>query len=208
MSGAMSFGTDRAYRRRALKLAGLKPGMRVLDVATGTGLVAEAALGLGVGTGDLVGLDPSQGMLAENGKRNGIQLIQGFGETLPIRDGTFDFIVMGYALRHVEDLNRLFAEFHRVLRARGSVLILEITRPSSRLGFGLMRFYMQRLLPGLSRLRTRHRDSARLMQYFWATIAECVPPASILAALSGAGFESVERRSAACIVSEYRALKP
>ena len=120
---------------------------------------------------------------------------------------TFDFIVMGYALRHVEDLNRLFAEFHRVLRARGRVLILEITRPSSRFGFGVMRFYMHGLLPCLSRLRTRHRDSARLLQYFWATIAECVPPASILAALSGAGFDTVERRACARILSEYRALK-
>ena len=103
----MSFGTDRAYRRRSLKLAGLKPGMRVLDVATGTGLVAQAALSVGIRRADLVGLDPSPGMLAENGKRNGIQLIQGLGERLPIRDATFDFIVMGYALRHVEDLNRL-----------------------------------------------------------------------------------------------------
>ncbi len=152
MSGAMSFGTDRAYRRRVLKAAGLKPGMRVLDVATGTGLVARAALELGITAGQLIGLDSSRGMLAENRKRHAIPLIQGMGEIVPFRAETFDFVVMGYALRHVEDLDRLFGEFHRVLRNPGRVLILEITRPSSRLGLGLMQFYMQRLLPFLTRM--------------------------------------------------------
>jgi len=207
ISGALSFGTDRFYRRHALTSAGLKPGMAVLDVATGTGLLAQAALELGIAADRLIGLDPSGGMLAENRKRNSIRLVQGLGETLPFRDATFDFIAMGYALRHVEDLGRLFAEFHRVSRERGTVLILEITRPSSRLAFGLMRFYMKTLLPLLTRLRARHRDSARLMEYYWATIVECVPPVSIVSALSGAGFELVERKSSARILSDYRAVK-
>src|ERR1051325_301943 len=59
MSWAISLGTDRPYRRWARQQAGLKPGMRVLDVATGTGLVAQAALEAGVAPLDLVGLDAS-----------------------------------------------------------------------------------------------------------------------------------------------------
>jgi len=207
MSGAMSLGTDRAYRRRALQQAGLKPGMRVLDVATGTGLVAQAALDLGIGADQLIGLDPSRGMLTENRRRHGISLVQGYGERLPFRDGTFDLVVMGYALRHVEDLGRLFAEFHRVLRGQGRALVLEISRPSSRLGFRLMRFYLKKLLPFLTRLSTRRRDSARLMEYYWATIAECVSPEAILSTLSAAGFEPVERRTNARILSAYFAVK-
>jgi len=207
LSGAMSFGTDRRYRRRALRQAGVTPGMRVLDVATGTGLVAQAALALGIAPRDLIGLDPSGGMLEENQKRHGIQLAQGLGESLPFQHASFDFVVMGYALRHVEDLSQLFAEFHRVLRARGGVLILEITRPLSRAGFALMRFYMRGLLPLLTRLTTRRRDSVRLVEYYWATIAECVPPAAILTALCGAGFKSVERRTRARILSEYLGAK-
>jgi len=209
MSWAISFGTDRPYRRWALKQAGLKPGMRVLDVATGTGLVAQAALDSGVAQVDLIGLDASRGMLEENRKHRALQLIQGFGETLPFRDSTFDFIVMGYALRHVEDLAALFAEFDRVLRntGTGKVLILEISRPSSRLGVALMRIYLQKLLPFLTQFATRHPDSAQLMKYYWATIAECVPPASILSALSRAGFRPVERRTRAAILSEYLGTK-
>ena len=114
---------------------------------------------------------------------------------------------MGYALRHVDDLGRLFCEFHRVLRRPGRMLALEITRPSSRLGFGLMRFYMQRLLPALSRFGARQDDSARLMEYYWATIAECVSPATILEALRGAEFNTVARRTSARSLSEYLAVK-
>src|SRR3989449_5900006 len=113
ISGAMSLGTDRPYRRWALQHAGLKPGMRVLDVATGTGLVAQAALDSGVAQVDLIGLDASRGMLEENRKHRALQLIQGLGETLPFLDCTFAFIVMGYALRHVGDLDTLFAGFDR-----------------------------------------------------------------------------------------------
>ena len=207
MSGALSLGTDRSYRRWALQQAGLKPGMRVLDVATGTGLVAQAALDSGVRPVDVVGLDPSRGMLEENRKQRGLKLIQGLGEALPFRAGAFDFIVMGYALRHVEDLAVLFAEFDRVLRKPGQVLILEISRPSSRIGFALMRFYLQKLLPFLTRPASRSPESARLMKYYWATIAECVPPAAILSALSKAGFRPVERRARAGILNEYLARK-
>jgi len=207
ISRAMSLGTDRPYRRRALQQAGLKPGMRVLDVASGTGLVAQAALDSGVAQADLIGLDASRGMLEENRKHRALQLVQGFGEALPFRHATFDFIVMGYALRHVEDLAALFAEFDRVLHNTGKVLILEISRPSSRLGFALMRFYLRKLLPFLTRSATRHPDSARLMKYYWATIAECVPPTSILSALSKAGFQAVERKTCAGILSDYLAMK-
>ncbi len=207
ISRAMSLGTDRPYRRRALQQAGLKPGMRVLDVASGTGLVAQAALDSGVAQADLIGLDASRGMLEENRKHRALQLVQGFGEALPFRHATFDFIVMGYALRHVEDLAALFAEFDRVLRKTGKVLILEISRPSSRLGAALMRIYLQRLLPFLTQFATRHPNSAQLVKYYWATIAQCVPPASILSAFSKAGFRPVERKTRAGILSEYLGTK-
>src|SRR5688500_2448804 len=137
ISGALSLGTCRAYRKFALRRAGLKPGMRLLDVATGTGLAAQAALDLGLPASDIVGLDPSAGMLHENQRRRAIPLVQAFGENLPFADSTFDFISMSYALRHVEDLITLFREFHRVLKPGGRILILEISRPTSPTAFAI-----------------------------------------------------------------------
>ena len=203
ISGLLSLGTDQRYRGWAMKRAGVRAGMRMLDVATGTGLMARAALGLGIAARDLVGLDPSWGMLGENRRKTGIGLVQGFGEKLPFRDEQFDFVVMGYALRHVEDLRALFDEFNRVLKTEGKILILEITRPAPGVALTLTRWYFQGVVPLFSKLVTRNPEAGKLMEYYWATIAECVPPPAILEALRAAGFERPERRCCGPILSEY-----
>ena len=184
----LSFGSGSWYRRRALTRAGLKPGMTVLDVAIGTGLVARQALAI---TGDsqaVVGLDVSAGMLAEVRRLLNSPLIQGLMEQLPVADESFDFVSMGYALRHVADLNVTFREFHRVLRPGGVLLILEITRPTQPFKRAILKFYLGRVIPLLSRLTTGNRDMQTLMRYYWDTIENCVPPETIITAIRDAGF--------------------
>jgi demethylmenaquinone methyltransferase/2-methoxy-6-polyprenyl-1,4-benzoquinol methylase len=205
VSGMMSFGRDQIYRREALKRAGLTTGMRLLDVASGTGLMVKAALELGLDPALVTGVDPSHGMLAENRKRNPVTLLEGTGEALPCADASFDFVCMGYALRHVEDLGKLFAEFQRVLRPDGRILILEITRPTNPVALPLIRFYMQQLVPRIGWLRRRNKSTVKLMQYYWATIAECVPPETILSALKAGGFKNVKRAVSNVVLSEYTA---
>lgn len=203
VSGAMSLWTDRRYRRDALQRAGLQPGMRLLDVASGTGLMVKAALELGLEAARITGLDPSLGMLDQNRQRHAATLLQGRGERLPFRDATFDFVSMGYALRHVEDLRELFGELRRVLKPDGRLLILEITRPANSVALGLMQLYMQNVVPAVAWLRRRNAASAKLMKYYWATIAECVPPEAILSALEAANFQDVRRTTTRTILSEY-----
>jgi len=206
ISAVLSFGTCRAYRKRALGRAGLKPGMRLLDAATGTGLVAQAALELGLSS--IAGLDPSRGMLLENKRRRSVPLVQGRGENLPFADATFDFISMGYALRHVEDLNLLFGEFYRVLKPGGRVLILEISRPTSALSLCLGKLYLNSVLPAVLRVITRNPDASKLMKFYWATIVECVPPQTILEALKVGGFAEVACCTTGSFLNDYSATKP
>jgi demethylmenaquinone methyltransferase / 2-methoxy-6-polyprenyl-1,4-benzoquinol methylase len=205
VSGMMSFWSDRFYRKDALRKAGLTGGMKLLDVASGTGLMIKAALELGVNPAQIIGVDPSRGMLAQNRERNPatVTLLEGKGENLPSVDATFDFVSMGYALRHVEDLRKLFGEFHRVLKPGGRVLILEITRPKSAVALHLMRFYMQKIVPRIGWLCHRNKSTAKLMQYYWATIEECVSPAVILSALEAGGFKNVKRTTTGAVLSEY-----
>jgi len=207
LSAALSFGTCRAYRRMALRRASLRPGMKMLDVATGTGLVARAALQLGLAADDIVGVDPSRGMLEQNQRRQAIPLVQGFGEALPFADETFDFISMGYALRHVEDLVALFSEYKRVLKKGGRVLVLEITRPASRVGTSLGRFYMCRVLPAITRIFTRTAETGKLLQFYWTTIEECVPPQTILESLEASGLKEVKRHTTGSLLSDYMACR-
>ena len=193
----LALGSGARYRRDALRRAGLKSGMRVLDVATGTGLVAREAAALG---GTVVGLDPSAGMLGE-AQRLAYPLVRALGEKLPFRDGCFDFVSMGFALRHVADIDALFAEMRRVLTPGGTACVLELTRPSNRLVATPLRVFMTRVVPALTRVAGR--DGAALMQFYWDTIEACVPPEAVLASLERAGFRPVTRQLTIGMFSEY-----
>jgi demethylmenaquinone methyltransferase / 2-methoxy-6-polyprenyl-1,4-benzoquinol methylase len=201
----VSFGTGARYRRQALVRAGLIPGMRVLDVAIGTGLVAREALAVVGAPGYVVGIDPSAGMLREARAAVPIPLVQGLGERLPFADAQFDFVSMGYALRHVSDLGSLFRELRRVLRPGGIACVLEIARPDSALSRGTLKLYLCSIAPVLSRLVGRTREAPMLYRYFWDTIEACVPPAQIMAGLQASGFENVRRHVEARMFSEYLA---
>jgi len=186
-----SLGTGPGYRRRALRQAGLRPGMRLLDVAVGTGLVARQAVALLGDPALVTGIDPSEGMLAEARRAlPGVTLLRGRAEAIPLPDASADFLSMGYALRHVSDLDAAFAEYRRVLKPGGTVLLLEIARPESRLAHLIERVYMGAVIPALCRVAAPRHRSGELMRYYWETIEACVPAETILAALARAGFSS------------------
>lgn len=203
IESAMSFGMGSWYRRDALRRHGLTTGLLALDVATGTGLVARAASELVGPTGLVVGLDPSRGMLAESKLRGGRSLVQSVGEALPFADHTFDFLTMGYALRHVPDLEQAFREYRRVLKPGARVLILEISRPDSALGRAFAGLYLGRIVPLATRIGTGSADAERMMKYYWDTIDNCVPPATILDALAKAGFSNHGRVTTGGIFNDY-----
>ena len=198
----MSLGSGRGYRRAALTRAGLKSGMTVLDVGIGTGLVAREAVDLVGGSGGVTGIDPSIAMMTAGGALAPIKLVQALGEALPFADACFDFVTMGYALRHVPDLDRTFAGYARVLKPGGRVLLLEITSPRSVIGRTLARTYFGAIVPWCARLGTGSAEAQRLMQFYWDTIAHCVPPEVILTALRQAGFAATRTVSVG-VFSEY-----
>ena len=202
----LALGTGEWYRRQALKRAGVGSGASVLDVGYGTGLLARQALALIGPQGRLVGVDPSAGMLAQS-DLPGVELLDGTAEALPVADASFDFVTMGYALRHIGDVGAAFREFHRVLKPGGSVLILEITRPASVAGTACLKAYMRGLVPLIARAVSRGRDTPELWRYFWDTIEACVPPQRVLDTLLDAGFSGVQRLVELGLFSEYRGRK-
>lgn len=208
IEGMMAFGSGPWYRRRALERSGLRAGMDVLDVAVGTGLVAREAATLAGSPAKVVGVDVSFGMLRAARLPEGIRKVQGPAERLPFRDRSFDFVSMGFALRHVADLDAIFAEYFRVLRPGGTACILEITRPRSRTAKLLLKAYMRGIVPLATRAVARSADMPKLMRYYWDTIEACVPPEQVIAALRGAGFADASRFVEVGIFSEYTGKRP
>ncbi|MFC3126467.1 class I SAM-dependent methyltransferase [Pseudoroseomonas globiformis] len=208
-----SLGTGAWYRRDALRRGGLAPGMTVLDIATGTGLVAREAARLTGPGGFVYGLDPSGGMLAEARRALSATpaphaLLRGRAEAIPLPDASVDFISMGYALRHVADLNATFAEYRRVLRPEGRLLLLEIGRPEGRVAHALARAYLGHVVPALCRLTAPRARSGTLMQYYWDTIEACVPAEAILGQLQRVGLDDVRCDTSVGVFRAYAARRP
>jgi demethylmenaquinone methyltransferase/2-methoxy-6-polyprenyl-1,4-benzoquinol methylase len=176
------------YRRLSLRRAGMKPGMQVLDVAIGTAAVARGAARLVGPQGRVVGVDPSRGMLAEARRVFDGPVARGVGDALPFASDRFDFVTMGIALRHVSDLVDAFSEYHRVLRPGGRLWILEGHVPRNRVGHWLTRQVWARVIPGLTLLSTRSREAKLLMDYYWDTVEQAVPPEKIVEVLAQVGF--------------------
>jgi demethylmenaquinone methyltransferase/2-methoxy-6-polyprenyl-1,4-benzoquinol methylase len=207
VEGILALGSGRWYRRKALLRAGLAQGMQVLDVAMGTGLVAREAIGIVGDRGRVIGVDPSPGMLAQARAALNATAVVGVGQSIPFASDAFDFVSMGYALRHLPDLRAAFAEFYRVLKPGGRACILEISRPTGRLSRLAMGAYFRGVLPVLARVVRTRPATRELWTYYWETIDGCVPPDAVVAALREAGFQIVSRHRNLGIFSEFVAVK-
>jgi len=204
----MAFGSGSWYRRRALQRAGLAPGMSVVDIGVGTGLVAREAARLVGAAANVTGVDPSSGMVAQARVPTGVRLIAGRAEAIPLPDECADFLCMGYALRHISDVSLALSEFWRVLKPGGILCLLEITRPDSALPRALLKAYLRGVVPMLAHIVARQPETPRLMRFYWDTIATCAPPRAIMTAIEEAHFVAVTRHVELGVFSEYRASKP
>ncbi len=201
------FGAGGAYRRSALRRAGVRPDMRAIDVASGTGPVARALMEVSVSPERIVCVEPSAGMISEARKSVPCRHIQSTAEDLKVGDCGFDLLTMGFALRHVDDLDATFREFRRVLKDGGKALILDVTVPASPVGRFLFRTYFKHILPALTLLLSWNREAGRLMRYYWETMDQMTPRDEVAAIMQDAGFSKVEHRVILGCFSEYEAVR-
>ncbi|NVK66009.1 MAG: bifunctional demethylmenaquinone methyltransferase/2-methoxy-6-polyprenyl-1,4-benzoquinol methylase UbiE [Flavobacteriales bacterium] len=148
----LSLGIDKIWRKKAIKqLRDVQP-KKILDIATGTGDFAIAAMKLN--PEEVIGVDISQGMLdvgIEKMKRKGldhvIQMRIGDSEQLPFDEGYFDALTVGFGVRNYENLEKGLTDMLRVLRPGGKAIILEFSKPKKfpmKQAFG---FYSKRIIP-------------------------------------------------------------
>lgn len=206
LNKVVGLGMGERYRGEVLARAGLIADMTVLDVGCGTGVLGAHARRLIEPTGCVIALDPSRGMLDIAHRKRGLEAVQAAAERLPLADGSIDAVVMGYALRHLERLDPVFAEFARVLRPGGQLLMLELFAPRQRALRQAFRTYLRNVVPWLvGGRRTERLKTRRLMDYTWTTITHAAPPPRVLEALRAAGFENARFHSLAQVLGEYTA---
>jgi len=151
VAAVLSFGQDPRWRRTLVSAVRARPDERVLDVATGTGLVA-AELVRRYGC-RVVGLDQSADMLAAAaGRTDRVELVRGRAEALPFADGAFDHLTFTYLLRSVDDPPATLRELARVVRPGGRIAALEFGVPSRWPWSWLWRIYVRLVLPLAGRL--------------------------------------------------------
>jgi demethylmenaquinone methyltransferase/2-methoxy-6-polyprenyl-1,4-benzoquinol methylase len=159
--GLLSFGQDPRWRRAMVGQVEAAPDDRVLDVATGTGLVA-AALVRRYGC-SIVGLDQSPEMLAGARARldadprlaERIELVRGEAESLPFGEGEFDHLTFTYLIRYVDDPSAVLRELARVVKPGGHIASLEFMLPPDLPARSLWHLYTRAVMPVLARLISR-----------------------------------------------------
>jgi demethylmenaquinone methyltransferase/2-methoxy-6-polyprenyl-1,4-benzoquinol methylase len=157
MGALLSFGQDPRWRRALVSAIDPSPGQRVLDVATGTGLVAIELVRRG--GCEVVGLDQSEEMLsgararlaADPALSDRVTLVRGEAERLPFADGEFDALTFTYLLRYVDDRAATMRELARVVRPQGRIGMVEFGVPDAAPLRALWRVHTRAGLPLLGR---------------------------------------------------------
>jgi len=197
------FGSGGWYRRKALLRHGVTPEMRVIDVASGTGPVARALMEILNSPDQIVCVEPSAGMIEESKKTVPAEHHQSTAESLPMPDQSFDFLTMGFALRHVDDLEESFREFHRVIKDDGTAFIMDVTIPDSAVGKVFFKLYFKYLLPWFTLIFSRDKEAYRLMKYYWDTMEQMTNRDEVVEILKDAGFRDVTHNIQLGCFSEY-----
>lgn len=153
----LSLGIDKGWRKKAISLIRPLNPKQLLDVATGTGDFAIAALTLQ--PDKITGVDISAGMLevgrkkiAERKLNDRIELLIGDSENLPFADSSFDAVTVAFGVRNFENLEKGLQEIYRVLRPGGMLVVLEFSRPRKFPFKQVYNFYFKFVLPKIGRL--------------------------------------------------------
>ena len=195
-----SLWQDQSWRCFAVRQARVQPNDIALDVACGTGDLAQALAR--AGAAKVIGLDftfemlevarHKAGMLPPGSNPDRITYIQGDAQELPLSDGSVDVVTIAFGIRNVLDPARAIAEFRRVLRLGGRLVILEFAEPR----FAPIRWfnalYCRQIMPRTATWIARDKSGA--YKYLPKSVRTFLSPEELCEMIRAAGFASVEAK--------------
>ena len=209
MNDALSMGLHRVWKAYTVAVAAVQPGMKVLDIAGGTGDLARAFVKQAGPAGRVVLTDINEAMLRVGRDRlldGGLLLPTAAcdAEHLPFRDGAFDLVSVAFGLRNMTHKDAALAEMCRVLRPGGRLLVLEFSKPAPLLQKPYD-WYSFTLMPMLGKLIAKDGDSYR---YLAESIRMHPDQATLKTMMQTAGFRHVDvHRLAGGIVALHAGVK-
>jgi demethylmenaquinone methyltransferase/2-methoxy-6-polyprenyl-1,4-benzoquinol methylase len=191
----LSGGIDRTWRKRAIRSLALTGNERVLDLCTGTGDLAIAAVRARPGAARVAGVDFAAAMLRVGREKlarerlgDRIALVRGDATRIPIAGGSVDAVTIAFGIRNVENVAAACAEIHRVLRPGGRLAILEFAVPTMPGWRSVYGWYIRHVLPRIGRAVSRHKGA---YGYLPASIDAFATPDELVTILRQAGFGAI-----------------
>lgn len=212
MNRAMTFGIDKLWRAKAVKMIRNHSPRQILDIATGTGDLA-IKLSRELPEVKITGVDLSEGMIeigrkkvAEAGLDERVEMMTGDCLSLPMADDSYDCVTVAYGVRNFERLLQGYREMLRVLRPGGMLCVIELSTPTSAIVKPLYKIYTRYIIPAVGRMVSK---DVRAYSYLPESIAAVPQGDDMLAIMREAGFTDTRHRPltfGTCTI--YTASKP
>jgi demethylmenaquinone methyltransferase/2-methoxy-6-polyprenyl-1,4-benzoquinol methylase len=190
----LSLGLDRRWRQRAIRELQPSEGERIVDLCTGTGDLAIAAVRSAPGV-EVVGVDFAGEMLRRASRKiagsrlgRAIRLVRGDGMRIPLRDGTCDAAMVAFGIRNVAEPAVALGEMARVVKPGGRLAILEFGQPRIPGIRTLYLWYFRYVLPRVGRRVSKHESA---YSYLPASVGVFPPPDVFARVIADAGFDAV-----------------
>ncbi|NLW13552.1 MAG: demethylmenaquinone methyltransferase [Trueperella sp.] len=203
-NGILTGGLIRVWRTAAREAIAPRPGLKVLDIAAGTGSSAACYAEYGA---DVIASDFSEGMIAKGRARYpDLKFVQADAMDLPFEDNSFDVTTISYGLRNVKDPDKALREMFRVTKPGGRLVVAEFSRPKNRLFQMAYHFYIQDFMPLVASLVS---SNAAAYSYLFESIEDWPAQEEFAANMRHAGWSAVEYRNLTNgVVALHRAEKP
>jgi demethylmenaquinone methyltransferase/2-methoxy-6-polyprenyl-1,4-benzoquinol methylase len=200
----LSLGQTKFWRRATTKIIAPRPGMKILDLAAGTGSSSEPLAAAGA---DVIPADFSEGMLAAGRKaRPHLPFTKADALNLPFKDGQFDLVTISFGLRNTQNTEKALAEMLRVTKPEGEIVICEFSSPTFRPFRTIYTNYLMRALPAIA-LKTSSNPDAYI--YLAESIRAWPNQVALAAKIKAAGWVDVTWSNlTGGVVAVHKARKP
>jgi len=204
LNDLLSLGRTKAWRKVATQVIAPKPGMRILDIAAGTGSSSRPLADAGA---DVIPLDFSKGMLDAGRKRHpDLAFTQGDALALNFKENEFDVTTISFGLRNTSDTSKALRESFRVLKSGGRIVVVEFSQPTNKIFRTIYLRYLMRALPAVAR---KVSSNPGAYVYLAESILAWPNQSGLAELIKAAGFGSVQWKNLTFgIVAIHTGVKP